>query len=184
MKRRTSLLEGGWVAIVPLTVALVAYLFVVFFPGMREIRELRAEAAVHEQAAADARRQAGLLPGIEAEIAETSSYVRKWRGTDDDPRHVSQALGDIANLISRSGATTTSFRPEAKTSFAALDRLPLILGCRGTYRQVQSLLSSLERQPQRLWIEEVQIERAAGTDGTLACEIRLALFADKFDISD
>ena len=42
---KKSLLGGGWAAIIPLTLAIGVYLFVVFFPTMREISSLRAEIA-------------------------------------------------------------------------------------------------------------------------------------------
>lgn len=184
MKNRTQLLQGGWVAIVPLTIAIGIYLFVIFFPGMREIRALRAETIDNELAAADARRQAAQLGEIERQIAETLDYVRKWRGGGHSSQSVARAFGDVASLVKSSGAVTSTFRPESKTAYASFDRLPLQLGCRGTYDQIQALLASFDRLPHRIWVDEVTLERAAGNDGTIACEIKLAIFVDKFDISD
>jgi Tfp pilus assembly protein PilO len=181
---KKSLLGGGWAAIVPLTLAIGVYLVVVFFPTMREIGSLRADIAAKEATIADAAKQSGRLPRLEEELAATRAYLREWRGISVRPGESARLFGQLADLVKASGATTTVFRPEPKRTHASLERLPLVLGCRGTHDQIHALLSAIERLPARIWIDELTIERGDQDGKAVSCEIRLAIFADNFEISD
>jgi Tfp pilus assembly protein PilO len=181
---KKSLLSGGWAAIVPLTLAIGAYLLVVFFPTMREISALRAEIASKEAVISDAATQSARLPKLEAELATTRKYLNDHRGISARPGESARLFGQLADLVKASGATTTVFRPELKRVHASLERLPLVLGCRGTHDQVHAVLAAIERLPARIWIDEVLWERADQDGGLVSCEIKLAIFADNFEISD
>lgn len=181
---KKSLLSGGWAAIVPLTLSIGIYLAVVFFPTMREIGSLRAEIAGKEATIAEAARQSGRLPQLEADVAATHEYLRRWRGISAKPGESARLFGQLADLVKASGAATTVFRPESKRSHASLERLPLVLGCHGTHAQIHALLSSIERHPARIWVDELSLERGDQDGKTVACEIKLAIFADNFEISD
>jgi Tfp pilus assembly protein PilO len=181
---KKSLLSGGWAATVPLTLAIGVYLAVVFFPTMREISSLRAEIAVKEATIADAGRQSSRLPQLEAELTATRKYLKAWRGLSARPGESARLFGQLAGLIKASGATTTVFRPEPKRMHATLERLPLVLGCRGTHEQVHAVLAAIEGLPARIWIDELTLERADENGVAVTCEIKLAIFADNFEISD
>ena len=181
---KKSLLGGGWAAIVPLTLAIGVYLAVVFFPTMREISFLRAEITTKEATIAEAARQSGLLPQLEKDLVATRQYLRDWRGISARPGESAQLFGQLADLVKASGASTTVFRPEPKRAHASIERLPLVLGCRGTHDQVHAVLAAVEKLPARIWIDEVSLERADQDGKFVSCEIRLAIFADNFEISD
>jgi len=181
---KKSLLGGGWAAIVPLTLAIGVYLAVVFFPTMREISSLRAEIAAKEAVITDAVRQSARLPQLETELAATRKYLNEWRGISARPGESARLFGRLADLVKASGATTTVFRPEPKRVHASLERLPLVLGCRGTHEQVHAVLAAVEKLPARIWIDEVTLERADQDGELVSCEIKLAIFADNFEISD
>jgi Tfp pilus assembly protein PilO len=181
---KKSLLGGGWAAIVPLTLAIGVYLVVVFFPTMREISSLRAETATKEATIAEAAKQSGLLPQLEKDLAATRRYLNDWRGISARPGESAQLFGQLADLVKASGATTTVFRPEAKRAHASIERLPLVLGCRGTHDQIHAVLAAVERLPARIWVDEVSLERADQDGEFVSCELRLAIFADNFEISD
>jgi Tfp pilus assembly protein PilO len=177
-------LSGGWAAIVPLTIAIVVYLAAVFFPTMREIGTLRAEIAGKEATIADAALQSQRLPQIEKELEATRQYLRDYRSISARPGESARLFGRLADLVKAAGATTTVFRPEPKRSYASLDRLTLVLGCRGTHKQIQAVLAAVEQLPARIWIDEVTLERADENGEFVHCELRLAIFADNFEISD
>ncbi|MBL9082580.1 MAG: type 4a pilus biogenesis protein PilO [Planctomycetales bacterium] len=181
---KTGLLGGAWAAIVPLTAAIGVYLVFVFIPGMREIRELRADIAQKEAAIAAAATIPTRLRNIDAEIVATREYVDQWRGMRADPAALSGLFGELSKLVKQSGAQTTMFRPEAKVSLAELERTPLTIGCRGTFSQVQSLLATVEKLPHRIWIEAAKVESNVQNAELVECELRLAIFADKFEISN
>lgn len=181
---KSNWLGGTWAAVVPLTGAIGVYLAFVFLPGMREIRELRADMAVKEAASIAAATIPARLRNVDAEIVETRRYVDQWRGMAADPASQSLLFGELSRLVKQSGAQTTMFRPESKQSLAELERTPLTIGCRGTFAQVQTLIAGVERMPQRIWIEQMKVESNSQNAELIECELKLAIFADKFEISN
>lgn len=184
MKKKPFLRSGGWGAILSLSLALGAYLVLVFFPGMREIRALHADTAVKRSQTAEALRQAGRLPEIEREVTAVRDFLKSAGESSCTTHEIGRAFGTIAELVKTSGAAVTVFRPEPKESLATIDRARLLLGCRGTYAQLQSLLSSIEELPLRIWVEELVLEKGSSEGDIVACEVKLAIFADKAEISD
>jgi hypothetical protein len=76
------------------------------------------------------------------------------------------------------------FKPEPKTALATVDRIPLTIGVSGKLHDVQSLLASVERVDQRIWVDEVLIERSKEASEEITCELKLAVFTNHFEISD
>lgn len=181
---KVNMLGGAWAAIVPLTAAIGAYLFFVFFPGMREIRDLRADIALKETAAIAAAAIPTRLKNIDAESIAAREYLAKFRAVPADPAAMSRLFGELSQVVKKSGAITTAFRPEAKLALAELERTPVTIGCRGTFEQVQTLLASIEAMPHRIWIEHAKLETGRESAELIECEIKLAIFADKFEISN
>jgi hypothetical protein len=46
------------------------------------------------------------------------------------------------------------------------------------------VLAAIEHLPARIWIDEVTFERIGQDGAIVSCELRLAIFADNFEISD
>jgi Tfp pilus assembly protein PilO len=176
--------KGGWVAIVPCTVGLAAYLFLVFLPGMREIHELRADMVVKERYLSESATRAAREKSVEAEEAETREYLTARHGGSKAAKDGAALFGELSERFKAVGVTMTMFRPEAKTSFAAVDRLPVTVQCKGTYGQMQALLASMEQVKQRVWVDDLVLERGTNAGEDMRCELRLAIFVDNFEISD
>lgn len=173
--------KGGWVAIVPCTVALAVYLFVVFLPGMREIHELRADMVVKQNYLSQSAVRVAREKSLDAEEAETRVYLTQGRDGKIDGAAI---FGELSERFKRAGVTMTMFRPEPKASYAAVDRLSATVQCKGTFEQLQALLSSLEQLQRQVWIEDLVLERGLEAAGDMKCELKLAIFVDNFEISD
>lgn len=181
---KKSFMTGGWGAIIPLTAAFGVYMFFVFLPGMKDIRRMRSEMEVNEIAVQAASVVPEQLKQIDQEFLDANKYLEDRRGITNKPSEVAEMFGRISNLAKVSGVSTTAFRPETKQSLATLERIPLTFGCRGTPQQVQTLLASLEGLNRRIWVDEVLIERNQQNGKLVTCELKLAIFADNFEISD
>lgn len=182
--KQKSLLNGGWAVIVPLTAAIVAYLWLMFFPQMREIRSMREEIAEKQSFIAGAAQRTAREKEIDDEQAATRDYVERYRGATGKPSDVAGLFAALSELLQQSGVTTTMFRPEPKQSFAAVERIPVTIGCTGDHDRLLSLLASVERMNQRIWVDEVTIEREKETGEGMRCELRPAIFVNNFEISD
>jgi len=179
-----SLRSGGWAVIVPFTGAIVVYLWFVFFPQMREIRSMRAEIAEKQTFIAGDAQRTARGKQIDAEHAATRDYVERFRGATGKPSDVAGLFATLSGLLQQSGVKTTMFRPEPKQSFASVERIPVTIGCTGDHEHLQSLLASIERMNQRIWVEEVTIERGKEIGEGMRCELRPAIFVNNFEISD
>lgn len=175
--------KGGWIAILPCTAALAAYLFLVFLPGMREIHQLRADMIVKQRYLSESATRATREKLIDAEETETREYLEE-RHHGASTSGGAALFGELSERFKSAGVTMTMFRPEPKSSFAAVDRLPATVQCKGPFEQLQALLASLEQLEQRVWVEDLLLERGSETAGDVKCEIRLAIFVDNFEISD
>jgi Tfp pilus assembly protein PilO len=184
MKKQNSLLSGGWTVIVPLTAAIVTYLVFVFFPQMREIRALREDIAQKQSYLGGIAQRTAREAAVDAEEATTREYVTRLRGTAAAPSDVAALFAAVAERLKTAGVTTTIFRPEAKQSFVAVDRIPLSIGCTGEHDRLQSMLAGIERMNQRVWIDEFVLERGKENEEGMTCEVKLAIFVNNFEISD
>ncbi len=184
MSKKKSLAAGGWVVIIPLTAGIAAYLWFVFFPGMKEMRELRADIGTKQSFLAGAPARAVRMKAAQEEEKKTADYVRRWRGSSAKAGDVAKVLGRLSETMKTSGVVTTAFRPEPKQSLAVLDRVSLSVGCVGTFAQVQTLLATLEGLPERIWIEEARFECDGKDREKMRCELKPAIFVDNFEISD
>lgn len=182
--KQKSLLSGGWAVIVPFTAAIVVYLWFVFFPQMREIRSMREEIAEKQQFIAGIAQRSAREKEIDDEQAATRDYVERYRGATGKPSDVAGLFATLSELLQQSGVKTTMFRPEPKQSLAVVERLPVTIGCTGDHERVQSLLASIERMNQRIWVDEITIERGKETGEGMRCELRPAIFVNNFEISD
>lgn len=176
--------KGGWIAILPCTAAVAAYLFLVFLPGMREIHQLRADMVVKQRYLSESAVRAAREKAVETEEAETREYLQRGRNGAGSKAEGAALFGELSEQFRSAGVTMTMFRPEPKSLHVAVDRLPATVQCQGTFLQLQSLLASLEQLRHRIWIEELLLERGAEIEGNVKCELRLAIFVDNFEISD
>jgi Tfp pilus assembly protein PilO len=176
--------QGGWSAILPCAAAIGGYLFFVFLPGMREIHALRADSAAKQQFLSESVARAARQKLIETEEAETRMYLDQWHKSSAKPGDTGRVFGELAEMFKSAGVETTTFKPEAKQSLAAVDRLPLTVGCTGSHDELQALLASLEQLSKRVWIDELVLERGAEAGSKMKCELKLAIFVDNFEISD
>lgn len=181
---KKSFLTGGWGAIIPLTAAFGVYLFFVFLPGMKDIQRMRSEMQFNEAAVMAAADIPERLKQIDQEFIDAHKHIEKWSGISNRPSDVAEMFGKLSNLAKLAGVATTAFRPEAKQSLATLERIPLTFGCRGTSEQVKTLLASIEGLNQRIWIDDALIEKSHQNGKLVTCELKLAIFADNFEISD
>lgn len=182
--KQKKILSGGWAVILPLTAAIGVYLWFIFFPQMREIRSMREEIAEKQAFIAGAALRSAREKAIDDEQALTLEYVERYRGATGRPGDVAGLFASLSELLEHAGVKTTMFRPETKQSFAAVERIPVTIGCTGDTQHLLSLLASVERMNQRIWVDEITIERGKEAGEGMRCELKPAIFVNNFEISD
>lgn len=181
---KPAFLSGGWGVIVPSTAAIGVYLFFVFLPQMREIHRLRQEIAEKQSFLGTVAQRAVLETSVEADIDATRKYIDRFRGASSNSTEVSGLFAKLSELLKSSQVTTAMFKPEQKTALASIDRIPLTIGVTGKLHHLKALLANIEQVNERIWVDEVLIERGKEAGEEMECELKLAIFTNHFEISD
>ncbi len=171
--------------IIVLLLALGAgYVGFVFVPQHRALGKLSADLATQRDYID---RTGDLVPAVQAvqqELEQTNAYNTKWQEHTPDERQLAALFGEISGLAKESGITTTRFNPDPIVAYDRIRKIPLTVGCKGTFSQVEKFLCGLEALPQAIWIEHVSIEKQPQDKENVSCEASLVIFADNPDNSD
>jgi Tfp pilus assembly protein PilO len=117
------------------------------------------------------------------QLEEARRYVADWQETSPRESGATALFGQISRLTKQSGMSTTRFEPQQVVERRRVREIPLQLGVQGSLAEFFALLAAVEKLPPLIWVDELKIERNPKSDD-LQCELKLALFADKSEISD
>jgi Tfp pilus assembly protein PilO len=79
---------------------------------------------------------------------------------------------------------TVRFDPQAHQRYQILHKLPLEMEVQGAFAQVFDFVRRLESLEAPIWVEEVSLEPVSENSEDLQCELKMAIFAARTDISD
>lgn len=181
---KTSIAPGDWIIPLVIGVGAVAYLTGIFLPGQRALGRLREDLASKEALVAQTGDLSPAVIAAHDELENTLGYNRTWSEAAPAPHDVSDLFGRITAAAKDAGLKTTRFDPEPIETLERICRIPVSLGCEGTFSQVCQFLHSLEVFPQTVWINSLQMEANAKDEGSVRFEAALEIFADNPNTSD
>jgi Tfp pilus assembly protein PilO len=153
-------------------------------PARRAAAELRQELESAQMQAAQGPLIMKQIADAQAQLTRTNEFVEAWRETSATQGGSAALLGQISRLARGAGTRTTRLEPSTAPEHEELRSLALTLVCLGSLEQIFDLLRGIESLPQSVWIEDLKIGRKQGSGDDLQCEIKLAVFAGKSEISD
>lgn len=177
-------LRGNWLITVPLVGLTVGYVWLFDLPARRLKTQLRSELAASQAIAAQGPLVLAQIAQAETQLSRTNEFVRDWRENSPSGAGSAVLLGKISRLACDAGTRTTRLEPAKSEDREELRTLALTLVCQGNFAQAFELLRSIEGMPQSIWVDSVRIERKAGSGENVQCELKLAVFVDKSEISD
>jgi Tfp pilus assembly protein PilO len=175
--------RGSWIVTLPLVAAAVAYFMVFVLPGRRAIGELREQIRVKEEYVDKAAGVATSLASRKQDLEKARAYAAVWQQRTLEDSEITAFYGRIHEAARSAGTRFTRFDPQPPTSYQRLTRIPVTLGCSGSFAQIHDFLWHLEAMPATLWMEALRIEKAAESDKDASCEVVLVIFAGNHDIS-
>ncbi len=177
-------LRGNWFVTVPLVGLTVGYVCLWDMPARRGAKELQMELQTSQAQVAQGPMIMAQIAAAKSQLVETNAFVEAWR--ENAPRGAGSAvlLGEVSRLARDAGVRTTRLEPATAAEHEELRTLALTLVCQGSFDQMFALVRSIEGLPQSVWIDDLRIERKVGDGEDLQCEIKLAVFAGKSEISD
>jgi Tfp pilus assembly protein PilO len=181
---KISLNSGGWTIPALASALAVAYVALFFVPGYRQIRRLREDLETKRAFVAQASSLTSAIAATRGELQTTLQYTKHWQEAAPGHSKLPALYGEISSLAKQIGVTTTRFDPEPVHNQRRLRRIPLAIGCTGSFSQTCHLLQGIESLPPTIWLKSVRMD-LDGVDGVnVKTELELDIFADNPEISD
>jgi Tfp pilus assembly protein PilO len=174
---------NSWFVTVPLLVGTLAFALWFYRPTQAEIADMRAELELKQNALADAASLPLKLQQTNQELKETRAFVAAWRQAAGR-QNLAAVFGELAGIVTASGAKAMKFEPEPAARCHYLKRVPLTLACEGTFPQVYRVLQQLEQMPQSIWIEDLHITHERKDAPIVTCVLKLAMFTGQSNPAD
>ena len=176
--------QSSWIITVPLVAAALAYMMLVFLPGMKAIAQITEQVRTKQEYLAQADKLRPLLDQVTRSLAETETYNSQWMTRTIEAEKLPILFGQISELAKASGATITRFEPQPGVKYKSMHRVPLALAIGGDFNSIQVFLKSLEELPAAIWVEDLKLS-GGGQDGkNIVCEMILAIFTGNSEKSD
>jgi Tfp pilus assembly protein PilO len=100
-----------------------------------------------------------------------------------EERELGVAFGKVHETANKAQVRITKFDPQAPAVYERLRRVPVVVGCTGSFAQIHEFLRTLEEMPLTIWVESMRMEKDPKTGRDVMCEITLGIFANNSDIS-
>jgi Tfp pilus assembly protein PilO len=180
----TPVRRGSWIVILPLAAVAAAYVVFFFLPGRRAIAELRQQARAKQDFVAEADRLQQTLRDGKQEMEKTQAYVAACRRRIPDEKELGTVFGRIHQVADAAGIRITRFDPQPPVVYETLRRVPVLVGCSGSFAQMYEFLRNLEALPTSLWVGSLKAEKDGRNAKNVQCEVGLAIFAGNSGHSD
>jgi Tfp pilus assembly protein PilO len=171
-KRRTS-----WFITLPVALAGLGFLWLVFIPTARAIRDTRNDIREKQSFIAQADTLHTTVANLEHELDQVQQYTQEWGRQTPVPGQLEKLFGKITDQVHSSGVVSTRFEPQQEVSLEIIHRVPVHMELAGSYAEICHLLASLERLPETVWIEELKLEKPKENGKDVQCELKLEVFA-------
>ncbi len=171
-KRRTS-----WFVTLPIALAALGYLWLVFIPTAKAIRDIHTEISEKQSFIAQADTLQTNITHLEHDLADVTQYTTDWSSQTPAPGQLEQLFEKITDYVHRSGVVSTRFEPQQEVSLEIIHRVPVRMDVTGSFAEVCRLLAALERLPETVWVEELKIEKPKEDGKDVQCELKLEVFA-------
>ena len=166
---RPGLPEGAWsrtlaaAVFLPLA-ALVSFRLLWLGPQGDLLAMRRVELEQHRAEVVRARRAAGRLPRLEAEVERLRQRLEALRGTVPGEREASALLRGLQGIAARSRLTMQSFTVDATRAREGYEEWPVRLELTGGFHDLATFLDEVSRLPRVVTIGHMSIRAlAAGT---------------------
>lgn len=181
---KTNLLAKSWIVTVPAAALGLAYLFVFFLPNQRAINHLSEQLGAKQAYVAQGSTMTTALESVRARLDRTQAYNTACEASTPGEAELSTVFAKINELADASGAAPTRFNPEPANRMDKFCRVPVVLGCTGSFPQIARLLCDLEKLSHAIWIDWLEFESTGEHGEAVQCELGLIVFADNPDDSD
>lgn len=180
----TPVRRGSWIVILPLAALAAAYVTFFFVPGRRAVAQLREQIRAKQDSVAEATAVKQTFGRTQQEMEKTQAYVTSWLQRIPDEKEVGAVLGRIHQEADAAGARITRFDPQSPVVYEKLRRVPVVVGCSGSFSQIYEFVRKLETMPTSVWVGALRMEKDVKNAKNVQAEVGLVVFVGNSENSD
>ena len=154
----------------------VAFILLVIVPLNRSITAAENSLQLKQSLVSQEQSLQNQLAKYEAETAELEDYTKAFAEVPNVNLHLSQLLGQVSKQAKEAGAQSLRLEPGQVKQMRSLQCIPVQLGCQGTFQEIHDLIRRLEKLPNEIWIERVELAPTSEGDRLLSCELEFEAF--------
>lgn len=181
---KTRIDRSTWIVVLSAVAAAATYATLICLPQQRAIHKLADEVRTKRDYVARLGNLAAIIETTQHDLDRAHAHNAAWLEHAPNGKELATLYGQISALAKAAGTTTTRFDPEPIVPYGEIRKIPLTVGCRGSYAQVHKFLSHLENLPEAIWVDRVGLEVISQDSKYIQAEIKLVVFADNPDNSD
>ncbi len=184
MKKSSKPTQHTWLFAVLISGSVLGYVFLIFLPGQRATASLYGEFIDKQNYVVDCHQFDSQIADVEAELKRTNNFIDDWRNNSCSEARLAHVFVEITEDAEQAGAEIVRFEPQPVEMLDSLQRIPVQMACEGNFVQLFNLLTNLEALAPDFWITDLKVEPVSAQSERLRCELSLAFFAGKREISD
>ncbi len=179
-----SIRRGSWLVTLALGAAALVYLYCVFLPTSRKIRQMRDQIRTQNEFIGHATFLPAALADTQKQLDAASRYTAHWHSHLASPGHLGDLLARLTKQADLAGTSTTRFEPQKSRDREYLSTMPIKFDARGSFSQAAALLARLEQLPELIWVEELKIAPASEATKNVQIDLSLTVFAGNSEKSE
>lgn len=184
MKRTPAKSKPTWLFAAATGLAVLAYVFFVFLPGMQATAALRTELQEKQQYVVRCAKTGEQIRAAEQELGRTNDYVATWRDASPHEARVAHVFVEVTEHAEHAGADIVRLEPQPVERWQFMERVPVEMSCEGSYAQLFTFMAKLESLAPDFWVTKMHLQPVAAGGTRLRCELSLVFFADQRKIYD
>ena len=176
--------KRSWLMLAVLGGLVIGYGYFFYFPGSRKMAEMKDALA---EAEFEAEGTVGLLAALDStqkQLDAATAYTEAWKAAAPSEHDISEVFERIHKLTRLAETETIRFEPQSAVEYETFRRVPVSMECEGSFAQLSSVLTALEKMREPVWLRAVEFQSSGKDEEKVIVEVSLDVFADNLEDSD
>lgn len=176
--------KRSWLMLAVLGGLVIGYGYFFYLPGSRKMAEMKDALA---EAEFEAEGTVGLLAALDStqkQLDAATAYTEAWKAAAPSEHDISEVFERIHKLTRLAETETIRFEPQSAVEYETFRRVPVSMECEGSFAQLSSVLTALEKMREPVWLRAVEFQSSGKDEEKVIVEVSLDVFADNLEDSD
>ena len=162
----------------------LAYVLLVFLPNQTAIADLKTQIKVKQDFFLQTEKLKQDIEQAQQLFIKAQDYNQRCFPSALEKSQHAPLLEEITVCVKQAGATILRFDPQEAEKMETLQKISILLECKGSFAEIFRLVQNLERLSTFIWIENLTIQAKENNNQDLLFQVALEVFTDNQEISD